>query len=96
MMESDADRLDAIQALGGIPIQSTTGDFWAIFDRQYDGVGMGDLDIESRTPAMTCRSCDVKSRTKDEVLSVPDGDFRILRIQPDTPAPGWSVVILRS
>lgn len=96
-METDADRLDAILALGGTRVLSTDRpEFWAVFDRQYSSVGAGDLDIESRSPALTSRSSDVDGMTKDEVLTVQGADYRMLRAEPDTPAPGWTVLVLRS
>lgn len=96
-METDADRLDTIQALGGVSVLSPArAEFCAIFDRQYSGVSVGDLDFESRSPALTCRSTDVDGMTKDEVLTVLDADYRMLRAEPDTPTPGWTVIVLRS
>ncbi len=96
-MESDADRLEAIRAVGGILIYSTDRpQFWAIFDRQYSSVSLGDIDMESRTPALACRSSDLEDLTKDQVLTVDGDDYRVLRGEPDTPAPGWTTVILRA
>ena len=95
-MESDADRLDSIRALGGFSVSMKGVAFEAIFDRQYLGVSVGDLDVESRTPALTCRSCDIGNFTKDDTVNVKSASYRVLRVEPDSPAPGWSVVILRS
>jgi hypothetical protein len=97
MMESDADRLDAILALGGTPVEPRDRpEFWAIFERQYSSVSLGELDVESRSPALTCRSSDVDGMTKDEVLNVGGTEYRMLRSEPDTPALGWTVLVLRS
>jgi len=95
-MEIDADRLEAIKALGGVAVLSDLPTFWAIFDRQYDGVSMGELDIESRSPALACRSSDVTDLVKGTDLIVQGGNFRVLRIERDLPAPGWTTVVLRA
>jgi hypothetical protein len=95
-LETDAARLRDIRAVGGKHVLGGGRDFWAIFRRQYNGVGMGELDVESRSPVLTCRSSDVDGMTKDETLSVGDLQFRMLRAEPDTPAPGWTTLILRA
>jgi len=95
-METDADRLASIRAGGGVPVLSAEHPtFWSIFDRQYSGVSMGDIDVESRSPALTCRSSDIEELTKDQVLTVGGIDYRVLRAEPDTPAPGWTTLVLR-
>lgn len=97
MMETDAERLDTIRALGGLFVLSNgRASFEAIFDRQYSSVSAGDLEIESRSPALTCRSSDVVGMTKDEVLTIGEDEYRMLRPEPDSPAPGWTLLILRA
>lgn len=96
-MDSDAARLASIRALsGGISVFGPHGAFCAIFDRQYSSAGVGDLEMESRSPALTCRSIDVEDLTKDETVTVEGRDFRVLRREPDSPSPGFTVLILRA
>ena len=98
-MESDADRLATIQSVDGVPVYSDElATFFAIFDRQYSSVSAGDLEIESRSPALVCRSSDAKDVTKDMTLMLGGSvqSYRLLRAEPDTPAPGWTTLVLRS
>jgi hypothetical protein len=95
-METDADRLEAIKAVGGVSVLSDLPTFWAIFDHQYDGVSMGDLDVESRSPVLACRSSDTADLVKGTDLNVQGGNFRVLRIERDLPAPGWTTIVLRA
>jgi len=95
-MESDADRLVSIKEADGVQVFSDLPTFWAIFDRQYDGVSMGDLDVESRSPTLACRSSDTADLVKGTDLSVQGGNFRVLRIERDLPARGWTTIVLRA
>jgi hypothetical protein len=95
-LDSDAGRLRDIRAAGGVRVLGTNRDFWAIFNRKFSAVTAGDLEIESRSPGLTCRSSDVDGMTKDEALTVGTTDYRMLRAEPDFPAPGWTILILRS
>jgi hypothetical protein len=94
-METDADRLDTIQAVGGVLVRATSVQFWAIFDREFEAVGSGGLEIESRTPALTCRTSDVASLQKDEPFQIGSETYRLKRPEPDLPAPGWTVLLLK-
>lgn len=92
-MDTDADLLELIRGLGGVRVIVSNGDFLAIFDRQYlsDGVG---VDVETRTPALTCRSSDIERLRvrKGTPVTVPDGTFKVRRHEPD--GTGMSTVIL--
>lgn len=94
MMESDADRLSSIQALGGFCVRSSSGEFWGIFDHDYSLIDVGS-GVESQNPVLTCRSCDVSSLAKGETLRFAKSEFRVKQIQPEAPAPGWSIVVLK-
>jgi hypothetical protein len=94
MMESDADRLSSIQALGGVCVRSSGGEFWAIFDHDFSLIDVG-TGVESQTPVLTCRSCDVSKLSKEEVVRFDSRAYRVKRIQPESPAPGWSLVVLK-
>lgn len=93
-METDADRLASIKALGGVLVRASGGDFWAVFDREFVAVDVG-LPIESRGPALTCRTSDVYALPKDAVLTV-DRDYRVKLPQQDLPAPGWTIIFLKN
>lgn len=93
-MDTDADRLALIEGLGGVLVQTSSGEFQAVFDRQYLGDNVGEVDIESRTPALTCRTSDIDrvGLRKGQLVTVPEGDFKMRRHEPD--GTGMSVVIL--
>jgi hypothetical protein len=80
-MESDADRLASIKALGGQLVSHSQGACWAIFDRTF--VESVDGSIESRQPVLTVRTSDVESLAKDVVFTVGGQDFRVKRQEPD-------------
>jgi len=98
MLESDADRLAEIQALGNgatLAAQGGTG-YSVVFDEQYLPVN----DVEERGPVATMRSSDVAAAKlqKDAVVQVSvDGGvkaFRVKRFEPD--GTGITLVYLRS
>lgn len=95
-MDTDADRLALLEGLGAVLVQSSSGKFKAVFDRQYIGDAVGGLDVESRSPALTCRTSDVEALQLRKGQSVTvDGDvFRVRRHEPD--GTGMSVVVLES
>jgi hypothetical protein len=92
-MDTDADRLELIVALGGVRVLAPTGDFMAVFDHQYlsDGVG---LEVETRTPALTCRSADVERLRlrKGTAVTVADDVYKVRRHEPD--GTGISTLVL--
>lgn len=97
-MESDADRLASIKDLGGLRVRHDSGELWGIFNPSFISLGGGGMEIESRSPALTCRSSDVKDLPKGTALSI-DGEpapFRISRPERDEPAPGFTTLILRA
>lgn len=91
-MDSDADRLALVKALGGQLLRVEAGDFWAIFDREY----LGQLETETRVPALTCRTSDAERYIKPKGAAVPIGNdtYRVRRHEPD--GTGMSIVYLES
>lgn len=89
-MDTDADRLAMIKSLGGQLVRHVSGEFWAIFDREFLLV----IDtVESRQPVLTARTSDVKELPKETALEVGDETSRIKRHEPD--GTGMSLVILK-
>jgi hypothetical protein len=95
MLENDADRLASIKALGGVLVTHEGGRFWAIFDDDFQAAAVGDLAIETLGPTLTCRTSDVRDFAKDYVLTVDGEELRVKRHQPSSPAPGWTLLLLR-
>lgn len=90
-MESDADRLASIKALGGLLVRFQGGEFWAIFDNDYQDVLNG--MVEGRGPALSARTMDVQELPKDVVVPVSGTDYRIKRPEPD--GTGMTVLLLK-
>lgn len=89
-MDTDADRLAMIKSLGGQLVRHVSGEFWAIFDREFLLV----IDsVESRQPTLTARTSDVKELPKETVLDLDGEQFRIKRPEPD--GTGMTTVILK-
>lgn len=94
-LESEADRIAGLWALGAVPIGFPSGCVLGIFDQAFASVPFDLADIEGRTPFLTCRASDVASVRKDDVVKINGAAYRVMRIEPDTPAPGWVVILLR-
>lgn len=95
MLESDADRLASIQALGGQLVSTPAGQFWAIFENQYLEGGFSDgPSIETRQPILTARTSDVQSLAKDTVLEIGGRQYLLKRHESD--GTGMSLVFLRA
>lgn len=93
MFDSDADRLEMIQSLGGQLVRPEN--FWAIYDNEFLIVE----GMETSQPILTCRTSDVRaaSLAKDDILLVLDesGEERerkVRRIEPD--GTGMTKVVL--
>lgn len=92
-METDADRLESIKALGGLRASVRGQYFWAIFDNAYIEILDG---IESTTPALSsCRTSDIErvQLVKDDVIEIDGKQWRMKTHQPD--GTGMSIVALR-
>lgn len=80
-LRSDAALLWDIRRLGGQLLHVDSGDFWAIFDREYlDAVG-----TEARVPVLTCRTSDAERYVKAKGTTVTIGSdvYQVQRHEPD-------------
>lgn len=93
MFESDADRLAMIKSLGGVLVSHPAGTFFGIFEAAYQSIQSSNLDVESLGPAIQARTSDVSALTKDTVLTVPSGTWRLKSQDPD--GTGMTVLHLR-
>lgn len=91
-MESDADRLVSIKALGGQLVTHEAGEFYGIFEEPFENVG-GDVIVEQTGPSLTARACDVAQFLNHYPLNVAGKSFRIDHQEPT--GTGWSRVILK-
>jgi hypothetical protein len=99
VLESEADRLASIKALGGEPFSTGHADkLIAIFDREYLESDLGVHSVANRRPVLTCRTSDLAlhSLVKDSpVTRDADGSkFFCLKFEPD--GTGMTMVMLRA
>lgn len=90
-METDADRLASIKELGGQIVSSDLGEFWAIFDNEYQSA-TGDGMVEARGPALTCRTSDVEKLNRSATVIVSGVPYKTNKHEPD--GTGMSVLFL--
>jgi hypothetical protein len=81
-MESDASRLASIKGAGGVLVRHETGEFWALFDNDFQA-DLADGMVESRGPAFTARLVDVSELRKSTPLTIDKRTFKITRAEPD-------------
>jgi hypothetical protein len=90
-MDTDADRLVMIKALGGQLVSSDLRDFWAIFDNDYQAA-LPDGLVEARGPALTCRTSDVQNLKRLATITVAGVPHKLNKHEPD--GTGMSVLFL--
>jgi high-affinity K+ transport system ATPase subunit B len=85
-LESDADRLAMLQALGEeITVGGTA--VWAIVDNEY----VEALSVTGTQPVATCRSSDVTGVTRATTVVRGGVTYRVANIEPD----GTGMTLLR-
>lgn len=95
MIESDADRLTLIQAVGE---QFETGHatkLWAIYDREYAETATGRMSTAGGRALIHCRTSDIElhSLVRDSKLTRADGSvFFAKSFEPD--GVGMTIVVL--
>lgn len=95
MIETDADRLATIQAVGE---QFDTGKptrLWAIFDEAYLETDLDRFTVANREPMLQCRTSDVAAHElvkQSKVTRVADGaSYAVKDLEPD----GTGMTIIR-
>lgn len=90
-METDADRLASIKGLGGQLVRHDDGEFWAIFDNNYQAA-LDDGSMDSLGPALTCRTSDVANLRRAAAFDIAGTAYKLSRVEPD--GTGMSVLFL--
>lgn len=97
MLESDADRLEYIRALGaGATLKAGSRIIEIIFENDYLLAG----EVEERSPAALMRTCDVGDMQKDTVAEASNPlegvskNYRVRRLEPD--GTGMTLVVLKA
>lgn len=94
MIESDADRLEMIRAVGGVECKVNKGAFQAIFDNEFVE-SEAEPGVEGRQPVLTCRTSDVGELEirKGSHVTIGAEVYRVQRHEPD--GTGMSRLVLR-
>lgn len=80
-MESDADRLETIRALGGRLICLGDSKVWAVFENGFFETVPG---VESRQPYLLCRTSDLPTAFQKETdIDIDAEHFRVKRLEDD-------------
>jgi hypothetical protein len=98
MMETDADRLESIKALGGQLVSTDLGECWAIFDNEGAQITLDDYHINSTSPQLTLRTSDASRLALDSrgtAVVVEEKRFTVREKLPGQ-APGWTAVLMDS
>ena len=93
-METDADRLESIQALGGRLHLIDGQEVWSIFDDSPLET-LTQPGVEGRVPVLECRTSDVINAQKEQSVSVDSEIYRVKRVERNAPAPGWTTLYLK-
>lgn len=92
MLESDADRLDMLRALGGIQVQVDGRSVLAIFETEYADAQLGGIVVQSAQPRLSCRTSDVEDVRTGAVANVRGASFTVTSNEPD--GAGMSFLVL--
>lgn len=90
-LESASDRAAFLAAFGE-PVTLQSGAITGIPDDEYEGVPIGDVEIEDSALAVLCQSVDVASLDKGDTVTLRSTNYVVRRIEPD--GTGWSRVVL--
>jgi hypothetical protein len=97
-IESEADRLAMIQAVGGEEFDTGyTERLWGVFDRDHALAFAGEHTSSVKRVTLQCRSSDVAAHSlvKDSVIRrlADDSSYRVRDFEPD--GTGMTVLVLR-
>jgi hypothetical protein len=95
-METDADRLECIKALGGQLVHLKVGEFWAIFDSEGVQVSFDEVHINSSSPQITMRASDADAFELARGVPIELDKLYTIREKLPAPAPGWAAFALDS
>lgn len=94
MLESDADRLASIRAVGGALRFINGVEVWAIFD-DSPLEALTSPGVEGRSVTLTCRSSDTPGVMKDQAVEIDSDPYRIKRVERNSPSLGWTTLHLK-
>ena len=97
MIESDADRLAMIQAVGETFDAGTSVPMWAVYDRAFEEAYLGEHSHGSRRPILQCLTSDVVSRdlVKGSPVTRLSDDVKYLIDTIEDDGTGITVLVLR-
>lgn len=95
MLETDADRLDAMQALGAETVTVDADSFEGIFDSEFAMVDGLETGTGSTAPVLLARDSDVAEFEIDRgvVLEIRGVDYEVVRLEADST--GMTRIVLK-
>lgn len=91
MLETDADRLEIIRALGGISARVDGKTISAIFENEYEAAQLADGVVQASTPNLRARTSDIPSVTTRSIVEMGEQVYAVLTVEPD----GTGMTLLR-
>jgi len=84
-VESDADLLDMIRALGDVVFSTPRGDCCGLLDEGFAEAAVGGMDVDGTQPSITCRSSDVErlQLVKGAQVTLGTRVLKVVRPEPD-------------
>lgn len=91
------ENFDAYLNKFGVTINVTSGtgapySFTAIYDNGYEGILIGEAEIEGTMPQLACKTSAITNLAQGDALTVNSANYTVVSIQPD--GTGWATVKL--
>lgn len=94
MLESDADRLAELSALGGELAQINDRDVLVLFTDEHAPLSFGNFVVDGSTPQVLARASDISDVDDNSTIVVRSISYRVGAIEPDG-VNGMTVIRLR-
>jgi len=83
MFESEADRLDALKAVGAQLVDVDGSAVWAVFTAAHIPLQFGDHVMDSSDPQIMARASDLSELVDTSIIRIGAKDYRVAAIEPD-------------
>ncbi len=93
-VESDSDRLAILEAVGAEDVLVDSKRIRAVFETEFVEAVLAEEGVESSSPELTCRACDVPNVAHGSTVVARSVNYTVRGIQPD--ALGMVTLILRA
>ena len=91
-LDVTADIAEMLADFGVTVTTSGASTFTGIFVDEYEAQTLYDMDIDSSSPLLTCRTADVSNLSRTNTLTIGGVSYKVISVQPDNT--GVTVVAL--